>query len=435
MALHLLLVIVLGSIIIPPTARRALPALLWLSFSEAPPAPPETTVLLASSQDLPAEGGDAGDRTELRDGNDESLSEKTRDPLTEFADASAPPSAAVEEETELGLLLTEATPISDQAPRVEQQVAASGLPGAARAARIPPPAPEQAETALQTPLPEAAAEEEKRLDDIVNRFIEFDVGRLQGEAGEKAKRSFDHLGPESIPALVRGLNKSAKIYASCPVVVISNKLSEAMDHNQDPTMLQYVAEHLGEQVPKNAPHLARIQALKSRLLHDASDAREETEPDLVALLVKRLNGTNLTDRLEATRAIIQRAAEIPAEGRSELAWALIRRLPDRHPELKRLVHHALTILADGEDFGPDQTAKASAKETAAAASRWYAHFDQRRYEAMAASVMASAKHFEDVRRKSSAARYYRKVIEEYAGTRAADAAAERLKALSEFELR
>ncbi len=358
-----------------------------------------------------------------------------RDPLEEIAEASPSPSAAVEEETELGLLVTGESPMSDQAPRVEQQAAASGPSGASRAARIPPPASAQAETALQTPLPGAAAEEEKRLDDIVNRFIEFDVGRLQGDAGEKAKRNFDHLGPESIPALVRGLNKSAKIYASCPVVVISNKLSEAMDHNLDPTMLQYVADHLGEQVPKNAPHLARIQALKNRLLHVASAPRDQPETDLVALLVKRLNGANPTDRLAAARAIIQRAEEIPAEGRSELAWALIRRLPDRNPELKRLVHHALTVLAEGEDFGPDPSAKPSNKETAAATSRWYAHFDQQRYEAMAASVMASAKHFEDVRRQSSAARYYRKVIEEYAGTVAADAAAERLKALSTLEVR
>jgi len=54
---------------------------------------------------------------------------------------------------------------------------------------------------------------------------------------------------------------------------------------------------------------------------------------------------------------------------------------------------------------------------------------------MAAAVLACAKHFEDSRRRSSALRYYRKVIEEYDGSAAADEASERLKALSTFQLR
>lgn len=436
MALHLLLVIVLGSIVIPPTARRVLPALLWLSFSEERPAQADTAVLLAVSDLVQAEGGDAGDRTELYEGRDEKLSDPQHDPLAELAEASSKNSATPEEEPELALALPEEMPMADEASRIEPQTAANGQAGVSRAARIPPPA--QAETALQPPLPPLPAEEERRLDDVVNRFIEFDVGRLRGEAGVQARRDFDQLGPESIPALVRGLNNSAKIYASCPVMVISNKLSEAMHQNQDPAMLQYVADHLGERVPKNAPHLARIRALRNQLLRDVSDADDpptDAGLDSAAMLVKRLNKADPADRLAAAREVIQRATEFSADDRSELAWALIRRLSDRNRELKRLVHHALTVLANGEDLGPDVTAKVSNKETAAAARRWYAHFDQQRYEAMAASVLASAKHFEDVRRKSSAARYYRKVIEEYAGTVAADAAAERLKALSTFELR
>jgi hypothetical protein len=49
---------------------------------------------------------------------------------------------------------------------------------------------------------------------------------------------------------------------------------------------------------------------------------------------------------------------------------------------------------------------------------------------MAASVLASARHFEDARRRTSAIRYYRKLREEYAGTKAADEAGKRLEELT-----
>ncbi|HMF13550.1 MAG TPA: hypothetical protein VKE94_14625, partial [Gemmataceae bacterium] len=73
-------------------------------------------------------------------------------------------------------------------------------------------------------LPYLTKEEEEKLDEVIDRFMLYDIGRLQGEDARKALKDFKDLGPEAIPALVRGLNRAAKIEHSCPVVVIAQKL-------------------------------------------------------------------------------------------------------------------------------------------------------------------------------------------------------------------
>ena len=57
-------------------------------------------------------------------------------------------------------------------------------------------------------LPQLTDEEEDKLDDIINRFILHDSGRLPGAEGTRARAEFDKLGPDAIPALIRGLNKA-----------------------------------------------------------------------------------------------------------------------------------------------------------------------------------------------------------------------------------
>lgn len=444
MALHLLLVIVLGSIVAPVSSRRVLPAILLLSFAKEEALQDQSPVLLASSEpalDEPKKAGQpmAGQPAAASAQADASAADRRDDSLDELIEPEdeAAEMAQVRIAPELGAPVPEETSPADEAA-IQRPPSARGKAGVSSAARIPPPDDPRTDGPKPVSQPARASAEERRLDDVVHRFIQFDIGRLQGEAGQQARRDFDRLGPEAIPALVRGLNKSARIYASCPVMVISNKLGEVMDENRDPAMLQYVADHLGENVPPNAPHMARIRALKNRLLGGDSDADVppvDSPMSRIAALTGRLTGANRADRLAAAREIINDDAAIPPDARAELAWPLIRRLSDHDRESSVTAHRALVVLADGEDCGPDNLARASRKEITAAASRWYAHFDQQRYETMAASVLASARHFEEARRKSSAMRYYRKVLEEYGGTAAAQEAAERIKALSKFELR
>src|SRR5262245_787914 len=65
-------------------------------------------------------------------------------------------------------------------------------------------------------LAELTEEEEDKLDKIIDRFMEYDVGKLKGAEGLQALRAFEKLGPDAIPALLRGLNRAAAINHSCP---------------------------------------------------------------------------------------------------------------------------------------------------------------------------------------------------------------------------
>src|SRR5262245_57938444 len=73
-------------------------------------------------------------------------------------------------------------------------------------------------------LPALTDEEEEKLDAIIDRFIDADTGKVKGEDYKKAVQEFEKIGPEGIPALIRGLNKAAAIEHSCPAVVIARKL-------------------------------------------------------------------------------------------------------------------------------------------------------------------------------------------------------------------
>lgn len=94
-------------------------------------------------------------------------------------------------------------------------------------------------------LPYLTKEEEQKLDAIIDRFMEADIGLLRGEEAKAATREFARLGPEAIPALVRGLNRSAAIEHSCPVVVIAGKLNKLLMASNDTELLEFVHDNAG----------------------------------------------------------------------------------------------------------------------------------------------------------------------------------------------
>ena len=94
-------------------------------------------------------------------------------------------------------------------------------------------------------LPYLTKEEEDKLDEIIDRFMLYDIGRLQGEAARKALEDFKALGPEAIPALIRGLNRAATMEASCPVVTISQKLGSMLAKSDDEELLEFARENIG----------------------------------------------------------------------------------------------------------------------------------------------------------------------------------------------
>src|SRR5437016_2744390 len=82
-------------------------------------------------------------------------------------------------------------------------------------------------------LPLLSDEEEKKLDEIIDRFILFDTGKLAGDEGKKAKEDFDKLGVDATFALIRGLNRAAKLDNSCPALVIAKKLNRILAATDD----------------------------------------------------------------------------------------------------------------------------------------------------------------------------------------------------------
>jgi hypothetical protein len=110
-------------------------------------------------------------------------------------------------------------------------------------------------------LPALTDEEEDKLDATIDRFIEADVGKLRGDDYKKALSEFEKIGPEGIPALIRGLNKAATIEGSCPAVVIAKKLSKMLAATEDRELLQFARENIGAGVGKSR-HAVVLQDLR-----------------------------------------------------------------------------------------------------------------------------------------------------------------------------
>jgi hypothetical protein len=115
---------------------------------------------------------------------------------------------------------------------------------------------------LAPSLPELTEDEEKKLDALIDRFIEADTGNLKGPEAKAAIENFKGLGPESFFALVRGLNKSAHIDHSCPAVTIARKLTGIVKSSTDRELLQYARENIGLGV-KKSKHADVLAELKN----------------------------------------------------------------------------------------------------------------------------------------------------------------------------
>ncbi len=127
---------------------------------------------------------------------------------------------------------------------------------------------------------ELSFEEEAKIDKIVQRFIEFDIGQLKGPEGKQALADFQKLGPESIPALIRGLNRSANMGHSCPVAIIAKKLKPLLTSSEDEFVLDYARQEIGAGV-RQSPYTGLLNELKvatiirKRILSDARLMKKE----------------------------------------------------------------------------------------------------------------------------------------------------------------
>lgn len=114
---------------------------------------------------------------------------------------------------------------------------------------------------LAPSLPLLTEKEYEEIDEIIDRFIQYDIGKLRGAPGRKALEEFKFLGPEAIPPLIEGLNRAARLEHSCPAVIIGEKLSRLLRRSRDPELLEFARENIGAGV-KTVRHRATISKLR-----------------------------------------------------------------------------------------------------------------------------------------------------------------------------
>lgn len=287
---------------------------------------------------------------------------------------------------------------------------------------------------LAPSLPELTEEEEEKLDQVIDRFIEHDIGNLTGEEGRRARKAFDKLGPEAIPALIRGLNKAAGIDHSCPAVVIGKKLSRLLGGTNDLELLEYARENIGAGVERSR-HMVVLKDLRVLCMFRKADvnrrgaafvaAKEKTGGTLTVtqlaeaagkergaklkevltelgkrrghdalaalgtaaasyegetrelareLLYKQLSGLSaaaVKEKLKDDKPEIRAtAAKLVGEKRWPLGGELIALLEDDSATVREAAHKGLVRLSDGSDFGPEANAKKD--ERAEAVQKWRA---------------------------------------------------------------
>jgi hypothetical protein len=288
-------------------------------------------------------------------------------------------------------------------------------------------------------------------DQVVYRFILYDIGKLRGEEAQQALADFNALDSDAIPALVRGLNASAYISASCPVVVLSSKVSSQLTQANNPQTHQYALNNIGRGVDPRAAHAAQLAGLRDRLAAEAGVRGRNGEfahnpgNSERAQLVQQLARSHTTSLRRALQSDDPderwAAARVTAARGIYMVEELIPHLYDKDESVRLEVHHALVRLARGSDFGPSVGAsEEDIAESVDLWSRWWTQSQGRKSvsevtpeeedanrEKLALARLEAADTFREEGRPDAALRIYRTITRKFIGTKAAEAARERLK--------
>src|SRR5262245_612599 len=118
---------------------------------------------------------------------------------------------------------------------------------------------------LAPSLPLLTKDDYKKIDDIIDRFIAYDTGKLKGAEGKKALDDFNRLGSESIFNLIDGLNRAANMEDSCPAVIIAKRVASILRATEDPMLLGVAKDSIGADV-KAKRHLNVLKDLQFYIL-------------------------------------------------------------------------------------------------------------------------------------------------------------------------
>jgi len=118
---------------------------------------------------------------------------------------------------------------------------------------------------LAPSLPLLTKAEEQRIESIIERFIQADIGKLRGVEAKKALDDFKTLGPEATFNLIDGLNRTASMESSCPAVIIAKKLAGIFLATEDMQLLTFAKENIGAGVTAKR-HLNVMHDLQTYIL-------------------------------------------------------------------------------------------------------------------------------------------------------------------------
>lgn len=297
--------------------------------------------------------------------------------------------------------------------------------------QLPPDFRERERHPLAPSLPLLTKEESKKIDAVIERFIQYDIGVLKGAEGKKALDDFNSLGPEATFNLIHGLNRTANIQSSCPAVIIAKKLASIYLTTEDIQLLTYSKDLIGIGVTGKR-HLGVIRDLQTNVLLRKgylqrkalvagdknpatmsiaelesafskgnpaqvkavlSEAEKRQGLKAIGVLlmgiassdaelsqwsrglldknVQRESADSLKILMKDKRKEVRLAAVGAVQAKKlRLGSELIDLLADGEIEVRESARSALVRLSGGQDFGPESSASISERETAV--TRWRA---------------------------------------------------------------
>ena len=216
-----------------------------------------------------------------------------------------------------------------------------------------------------------------QIDKTVEGFIAYDVGRLSGLEASRAREDFGRLGVESVGPLIRGVNESAKLGNSCPVMVLRSKLAYCLETANDPRLDVMAACNLGCGVPQNAPHYRSLCELRAQCIGRLPvNHPVRLQQDRVDRLLAGNDESAVDRSLRSDEAIERHAAVTAACSMGpRFGRELISMLNDPAPEVRQKARAGLVAMAANADFGPDEPANERVRSTAI--RKWEEWYEQK----------------------------------------------------------
>lgn len=223
---------------------------------------------------------------------------------------------------------------------------------------------------LAPSLPLLTDEQENQLDRTIDRFIDYESGKVRGPDAKKVLAEFHQLGPEAIPALIRGLNRAAKIEHSCPAVIIAKKLARMLSSSNDAELLEFARENIGAGVTQSR-HLGVLKDLRVLCtLRKRNLAQEESRATVRTLPGSRAVGSarSTAGKRDVHELGVSELIEAAGSERGDRLKGVLTELGQRRGEsvISALGSAAATYEADIQELARDlltrQLSSLSAKE-------------------------------------------------------------------------